>query len=174
MGMIIYFHAASDETIGALQADPSRVFALLDEDPEQATAADLPLDRDRGEGRVIDLDKSWHAIHYLLNGTAWGGEPPLNLMLSQGCQIGDIDVGYGPARAFTSEETADYADALAAITGEALMSRYDAAAMLREDIYPQIWDEDDIGSYIIPYFERMKRFMAEAKQAGLGVVVALR
>jgi hypothetical protein len=43
MGMIIYFHAASDETIRNLLADPPKVFALLDDDSDQALAAELKL-----------------------------------------------------------------------------------------------------------------------------------
>ena len=174
MGMIIYFHAASDETIRSILADPPKVFALLDDDSDEALAGDLKLDRARGEGRSIDLDKAWHAIHFLLNGTPWGGEPPLNLMLSEGATVGDEDVGYGPARAFSSKEAAAYATAVESLTGEMLMSRYNAEEMTRADIYPQIWDEGDIASYLVPYFDDLKKFLVETRQAGLGLIVSLR
>jgi hypothetical protein len=95
-------------------------------------------------------------------------------MLSEGTSIGDVDVGYGPARAFSSSEASAYANAVAPITGDMLMSKYDAEEMTRADIYPQIWDEEDIGSYLIPYFEEMKKFLVETKQAGLGLIVSLR
>src|SRR5215203_4027303 len=52
----------------------------------------------------IDLDKSWHGIHYLLTKTAWAGEPPLSFLVLGGAEVGDIDVGYGTARAFRSDE----------------------------------------------------------------------
>jgi hypothetical protein len=38
--------------------------------PEAAT----PLVLSEGEGDVVDLDKTWHGIHYLLTGTAWEGD----------------------------------------------------------------------------------------------------
>ena len=35
---------------------------------------------ERGEN-CIDIDKAWHGIHYLLTGTAWGGDPPASWVI---------------------------------------------------------------------------------------------
>jgi hypothetical protein len=40
----------------------------------------LPVGRlsvEPGTVQSMDLDKSWHGIHYMLTGTAWEGTPPL-------------------------------------------------------------------------------------------------
>ena len=54
---------------------------------------------------LFALDKSWHGIHFLLTGSAEGVRPPVDFILMGGREIGDLDLGYGPARAFTSAET---------------------------------------------------------------------
>src|SRR5687767_14577361 len=51
-----------------------------------------------GEGLVTDLDKAWHGIHYLLTGTAAEGGKPLDFLVSGGREVGNVDIGYGPAR----------------------------------------------------------------------------
>ena len=35
------------------------------------------------------LDKSWHAIHFILNGKAWGGEEPLAHVILGGTAISE-------------------------------------------------------------------------------------
>ena len=51
-----------------------------------------------------DLDKAWQGIHYCLNQTEYEAEPPLNFITTGGVEAGKIDIGYGPARLFKSEE----------------------------------------------------------------------
>jgi|SRR5947209_1096153 len=80
------------------------------------------LEEERDE---IELDKAWHAIHFLLTGSAWEGAGPLYYLISGGHQIGDVDVGYGPARALTSKQAADFDAALYGITADELRKRYD-------------------------------------------------
>ena len=46
----------------------------------------------------LDIDKAWHAIHYILCGHPWEGEPPYFNVVLGGTEINDEDVGYGPAR----------------------------------------------------------------------------
>src|SRR5262245_58137806 len=46
----------------------------------------------------LDTDKAWHITHFLLTGEAWGGAEPLANAVLGGTEIGDEDVGYGPAR----------------------------------------------------------------------------
>ena len=46
-----------------------------------------PLILEAGEGALVDLDKAWHGVHYLLTGTAWEGEPPLNFVVEGGADL---------------------------------------------------------------------------------------
>jgi hypothetical protein len=86
-------------------------FALVDHDRvvevlrEPFRIAELihPFD---GPGDSLSVDRDWHGIHFLLNQGAWDGEPPLDFIVSGGTEVGEVDVGYGPARAFLPCELA--------------------------------------------------------------------
>ena len=104
MSMIGTFAAATDEEIASLVRNPHRITAFLRE-KDGASAAE----------RRIDVRKAWHAIHFLLTGEPWAGEMPLGFIIAGGVQIGDVDVGYGPARAFTSGDVRNIDVALSTI-----------------------------------------------------------
>ena len=53
--------------IAALVKAPDGIHAFL----EQRLAAPQP-------NEYVDADKAWHILHFLLTGTAWAGEAPLN------------------------------------------------------------------------------------------------
>ena len=122
-----------------------------------------------------DLDKAWHGIHYLLTGTAWEGQHPLNFLVSGGAEIGDVDLGYGTARAFMSDAVSEINKALSKIDEETLKARFNPHEMTRLQIYPDIWDrdsdEDDTFGYCAEYFEVLKNFVARAAERNLGLVV---
>jgi hypothetical protein len=82
--------------------------------PEAAT----PLVLSEGEGDVVDLDKPWRGIPYLLTGTAWEGDAPLNFLVKGGREVGDEEIGLGPPRTLTALETRDIASVLEALSDE--------------------------------------------------------
>lgn len=47
--------------------------------------------------RVVDLDKTWQAIHFMLNGEPYGGDSLLSHLIFGIKPIGKEDVGYGAA-----------------------------------------------------------------------------
>jgi hypothetical protein len=130
-----------------------------------------------GEGLSTDLDKAWHGIHYLLTGTAWEGGKPLNILVSGGRPVGDIDVGYGPARVLSASETRAAHEALTQLSDNDLRGRFDPAAMTSKEIYPEIWDrppeEDDTLSYLLEYVRTLRGFLAQAVEQRQGLVVYL-
>lgn len=156
MSMIGNFRAASDEDIEALHERPARVTKLLygadqsSADPGGGLLSILrrgkePAAPDTWEpsssGDELDVDKAWQGIHYLLTGTAWEGDPPLNFIL-HGKGIGKVDVGYGPARTLTGDEVRRLAEALDALPPDELRQRFDPARMMELSVYPEIWDRD--------------------------------
>lgn len=184
MGTTLGMMAVTDATIRRLLADPPLVFRLLaPDDPELYEAvrgesgAGDDLELSQNEGDSLFLDKSWHGIHYLLTGTAWEGVPPLHLLVAGGETIGDIEVGQGPARAFTAEQVAEASRALAALSDESIRSRFDPPAMLRAAIYPEIWGrpphEDDTLGYLMEYLGHLRRYLSRQASAGMGVVISL-
>ena len=125
--------------------------------------------------KATDLDKAWHALHFLLTGTAWGGDAPLNFLLLGGREVGTIDVGYGPARAIDSRDVARIAAVLAALEETELRNRYRPREMMRLEIYPEIWDREpadlDAFAYVMEHVGVLRCALREAVEAGLGLVV---
>ena len=203
MGMVLQLTTVSDATIELLLADPPLVWQLVAPDepefydnarledspqpsflgrllgkknPPPARPPDLTLSP--AEGKSTDLDKAWHGLHYLLTGTAWAGDAPLNFLAAGGREVGDLEVGYGPARVFTAAETRAVRDALDRVTADDLRGRFDADAMTAAEIYPEvIWKrvppEDDPLGYLMEYFGTLRSFVEAAVAARVGLVVTL-
>ncbi len=188
MSMIYNLHQASDETITTLLAKPRLIhmsIGLEDSPPplsiwqrvgtllkKKSVIADFTHEVDL-QREPCYLDKSWHGIHYLLSRTDWEGELPEAFLLSGGTAVGDIDVGYGPARAFTSAETTEIHACLSVVPGDTLRSRFDAEAMAALKIYPDIWEEEqeEALDYILDYYDTLRAFLAEAHRSECGMVV---
>ena len=202
MGMILGLSTVADSTIDRLLEKPTLIWQVLAPDDHGGAASrstqympgffarlfrrkkadcvppsmpELQLADD--ERNETDLDKAWHGIHYLLTGSDWGGDPPLNFLVTGGLPVGDVDVGYGPARVFHSSEVARIHDALCAIQPDELRRRYNPDAMMEQEIYPTIWDrdpkDDDALGYLMEYFAVLRRFISEAAGRGLGIVVTI-
>lgn len=168
MSMIGNFLLASDERLRQLLDEPELVHDVCDEG------------YGAGQDTFVDVDKAWHCLHFLLTGTADGGEPPLNFILTGGEAVGDEDVGYGPARVLLAAEVAKIAKALESIDVRWLAARFDAAAMDRLEIYPEggRWSDVDPGSeesfgYYLAGFESIKALVRRGQSEGLGMLVWL-
>ena len=201
MGMVLALTTLADRNIDRLLADPPLVWKVIArEDPDVYVQARRdasktsflgalfggkkapppdpePLVLAESEGIETDVDKAWHGIHYLLTGTADEGQPPWSFLVSGGRDVGDLDVGYGPARVFTAAETKAIYEALSSLTEDDLRSRFNPADMTAKEIYPEIWsrgspDEETIG-YLIEYFRLLRGFLQQAVDAAVGMVVVL-
>ncbi len=124
--------------------------------------------------RRLDVGKSWHAIHYLLNGVPWEGEPPrLNAVLG-GEPIGDDDLGYGPVRFLTAEEVRDVADALEDAPVFVLLENFDHEALTNAEIYPHAWrGEDWERDYVSTHYSELAAFFRAAARAGDAMLLYL-
>lgn len=169
MSMIGNLRSLSDADVARLLAEPSLVSDYLDpEDDQSAGEADF------GPFADLDIDKAWHGIHFLLSGSAWEGEMPAGFLVIGGQTVGDVDVGYGPARAFMSEQVRQIAAALAAVDEKELRRRFDPTAMTEAEIYPTIWDsaeEDDTLGYLAAHYDALRSFVADAAERGVGLLV---
>lgn len=158
MSMIGNFMAVTDLELRRLFVKPERV-------------ADFLYDENADARKEIDVDKAWHAIHFLLTGDAWGGALPLAFIVL-GNEIGDVDVGYGPARGFTSAQVKQIDEALRDIDAATLMSRWDARAVRAAEIYgvdpDNVEDETD---YVGGYYESLREFVREAAAADCAIIV---
>ena len=154
MSMIAVLSTLTDSTLDCVLATPELVWRIIaPDDPEMWREAkparsgggwlarlfgkmepappppppvqELTLAED--ELHQVDLDKSWHGLHFLLTGSAWDGAPPLNFLVAGGTEVGDIDVGYGPARAFRAAEVAQIDQALGVLSADELKRRFNPA-----------------------------------------------
>ena len=157
--MIGNLRPASDSEIDHLLANPSEITRFL-----YGAEAD-------GRERVV-LNKAWHAIHFALNGSRLGGEEPLNFLVSEGTPVGEVDVGFGPARVLTSQQVSQLARALATIEPDEVARRIDLRTFDQEVIYPGNWQRNGIGvDYVLANYRDMRELFVRVAEKGDGLVL---
>lgn len=158
--------------IGNLRAiddlDTDRLLA----NPEDVHAVVHPENEAEDEDYLY-LDKSWHAIHYVLTEETWGGEFPWGFLVANGTPVGDEDVGYGPARVFRSHEVAEVASAMASIDDTAFRKRFSVNRMKKADIYPSFGASSDEVElpYFLEYFQLLRTFVQRTASLKKGLIV---
>ncbi len=159
MSMIGNYVRVSPGRLAELRANPDSIMDFL-----------YPDDLSRAANH-LDIDKAWHAIHFLLNGQTWEGEPPLVNAVLGGEAIGDVDVGYGPARFLEPDDVRILADAVSDISSAELLERFDPRALNEAEIYPQGWSgEGHEREYIAGNYQRLLEFLRTAADAGDAVI----
>ena len=148
--------------------EPAHARQLL----ESEDGAEELLEADDDEASV-DLDKAWHGIHWLLTGSSGPTVDPVSEAIFGGEEVGE-EIGYGPARLLAPDRVRAVAAALATLDEPTLRARADLGAMARADVYPGIWDEDDVvDTYLLPYLDELRSFYADAAAAGETVIQAI-
>ena len=159
--MIGNLRPASDADITRLLANPVEITRFL-----YGSEAD-----DHDSDRVV-LSKAWHAIHYVLTGSRLGGDEPLNFLVAEGTPVGDVDVGYGPARVLTSRQVRRLASALKPIQPDEVRARVDLKRFDDEAIYPGNWQRNGYDAeYVAFHYEQMRDLIARAADNGNGIVL---
>jgi len=118
----------------------------------------------------LNIDKSWHGIHFLLCADPCGGEKPLFNVVMGGEEINEEDVGYGPARYLTSLEVSEVFEAIKDITKDELSQKFDLEEFSRNDIYPNYQSQEDF-KYLWFHFEQLKNFFEKASNVHKAVIV---
>jgi hypothetical protein len=199
MGFYLSLATVSDATIDRLVADPQLVMQIMSPDDPNAVASAReppgpglfdrllgrkapppppeppPLALQPGEGNLGpdgDFEKSWQAFHYLLTGTAWDGDPPLNFLLVGGREL-DIEIGMAPPRAYSVAETRVIADALARLEDAELRRRYSPAEMMRLEIYPEVWEDPDEVDLLLEDMTRLRAALKRVTGQGFGLLVMI-
>ena len=195
MGMRLSIGEITDRTRHRLLDDPPLVWQLAaPDDPaayaeararapkptfgarlfRRAAAAAAPLVLEVGEGLDVDVDKAWHGLHYLFTGTVDGGNPPANFLMCGGQDVGTEDVGYGPARVISPDDTRSISQYLSSAGDHELLGRFDAARMTALEIYPSIWDEGEFAvEYLAENLAQVRRVVTSAEAKGRGLLLVL-
>jgi hypothetical protein len=121
---------------------------------------------------VLDLHKSWHMLHFLFTGDAWEGELPAATLLAGGREVGE-DLGYGPPRMLSQEETTRFARFLEGLDLAALSTRLDGKAMKALGVYCAEDAESiaDLREDLARYFPRLRAFVMDAAGKGRGLLI---
>jgi hypothetical protein len=154
MGMVWIACLASDEQVIELMAQPD-------------TVCDFIYERDEA-GEAIDLDKQWHAVHHLLTGSPEATDSPLSFVLGSFDEIGP-DNGYGAAWHIPKDAVANFHASLTSLTDEELAAKYDAAAMVRDDVYiaKTLAEEgEEARNFVLEDVGRLRAFAAKGAEGG--------
>lgn len=156
MGMIFVARPLTAEELASVRSDPS-------------VADDLLVVEDEA---VVDVDKAWHGIHFLLTGTAGEATDALGWVILGGEPLEDTD---GPVRLLDPDQVRAVAAALSGTSDTTLRQRFDPVAMHRAELYPQIWDEGPtlLDLYLLPGVATLRTMYAEAAAMGAAVIARI-
>lgn len=165
MSMLCSVLGVSPEQIKAVRAQPSFAaeiaMAVLGEgDANQFGTLEEPL----------DLQKSWHVLHYLFTGSAYDTTSPGAALLS-GEELGD-DLGYGPVRLHREEATAKFARFLQGEDIESLLTQINITEMAEADLY-SVGDEAGVREEVGYYFPLLKDYVVRVAQKRGGLLIWL-
>lgn len=153
MSMILTLRRADPVTLAKLRANPELVWDFMNPEEEDYAPEDM-----------IDFDKAWNALHYILAGTDWGGDSPLAMLLNDHERFGD-EHGYGPAWIVTSDRVKLFDEAFRALSDEALADRFDPVDFVDSDMYAaDIFaeeDRDEMVEYLLQGVPALRRLTAK-------------
>ena len=96
----------------------------------------------------------------------------MNFLVSEGTPVGEVDVGFGPARVLTSQQVSQIAAALAPIEPDEVARRIDLGQFDQEVIYPGNWQNDGIGvDYVLTNYRDMRDLIVRLAEHGQGLVL---
>ena len=121
---------------------------------------------------VVDLGEAWHAIHFLLTGSAWGGSAPLRDAVLGGTPLGD-PTSYEPIRFVSAAEVEALAEALPST--EELVPRFTHKALKQAEVYPDAWwDEADVlTARVLPAYVTLVELVTDTAAAGRALLITL-
>ena len=135
---------------------------------------DIILDIQCGEWTEFLLYKSWHAIHFMLTGRAYGGAPPLNFLFHGNGHAPE------PSRILIPQDVFEINNAIKEISTDDFMKKYDPKKLTENDIYPNIsglwtWPENDPlrEKFIKIKFDELKSALAFAASKTFGMVIIM-
>jgi hypothetical protein len=150
-----------------LKLTPVTISEVVPLDETDSTAIDTD--------RVIDIEKGWHGLHFLLTGTSDEGDEPACYLVRGGDDIDDD----GTCRALRPAQAKRFAEHLATLSPADLEKRYDPQRMTKLEIYPDVvWNRPSTGNdaplpWLLACFADVKTFMAKAAASGDGVIVRI-
>lgn len=162
--------SATDEQITDLLANPEKIHEFLNPKPpvgkswfKRTFGVREPWTP--GPDTFYDLMDSWQIIHFLLTGIDDDLKQdvpfPDGFITSGGIDVGEEDVGYGPARTLSSNQVKEIDDFLRTVSMDDFRSRIRPQDILSRRIYraPLVGDEEGIIS-VVADFGALKKYVS--------------
>ena len=142
----------------------------LERDPDLAAH----LLADGPEEQMFELGRAWHGIHFLLNGSAWGGDGPAFDAVLGGVPVGDPS-SYEPVRLLPPAAVEAVAGQLASQSFAVVTPRFTHRALQQADVYPDdAWSAPDaLTAFLLPALADLTAFFGAVSAAGDAVLVQL-
>jgi hypothetical protein len=126
--------------------------------------------------RALDLQKSWHTLHYLFTGHADVADAPGNALMT-GESIGD-DVGYGPARLQDENATQAFGQFLGTLDLTQLQARVNLPEMQRVGVYAMPMGpgsnaqyENELRGEVARYFPLLRDYIGAMAEKNSGLLI---
>ncbi|HVE82381.1 MAG TPA: DUF1877 family protein [Myxococcales bacterium] len=165
MGILMSVYSVSASDLERIIAEPELAEHLWDCEPGSLAARDLPRE-------LLDLDKAWAGIHFVLTGSQDAGGGALGFLLDAGEEIGDQEGRVMPIQGIRPEEVVSISAALAPISPQLFQERLDHRQLLDEGVYGVSDDEEEERKYLGLHYEQLRGFVARAAEKGHGLVTA--
>ncbi|MFC0204160.1 DUF1877 family protein [Novosphingobium soli] len=138
----------------------------------KAEATDpIPARHDNDE---MDLDKSWHIVHYLLTGSTGRSESPLGIIGDDLHPLANLDLGLGKPNVLSPDVVAAFDQAAQSLTDDAVMARFIATEMPTDELYLgnviARGDEEDMREYALENFHVLRDFARQAAAANEAII----
>lgn len=122
---------------------------------------------------VVDIDKAWQAIGYLLCGSLFDTDdaPMCYVVPMMGENVIESEMDFG-AFYLTIEQVQEAHDYLLTLDEVAIKASYDFEAMVQDEVYPisEEEDKDEFFQYIYHHFLNLKSFYKLAAQESKAVI----
>ena len=192
MGVCFVAYAVSDQNLAEILADPPLVWRVLDAEDDSAYLRELssgakpsllkkllgrapplpPVARSltfaEAELKMVDLDKCWDLLNAALKLCA----PDAPNFFEASGDVGQVDVGYGPAGYHRSEVMARIAVAYRAVSEQAVLDAL-STANLKGVYRREIWEsrEADAVDYVTEHFRELQAFVRHTADHSLGAIL---
>jgi hypothetical protein len=167
MGLIANYSYLSDENLKELKSLGSAEEDIIDSVEDWSDEEDV----------LLDIDKMWDVLHFVLTGVGTDNpidDNPLSQAVLGVTAIEDVS----EYLAYTEHnELENIVTALDAFDIEQALETFDMMACKEAELYPDIWDDDDekdeIIEEILDYFEHMKGFYKKVLASNGNVMITI-
>ena len=160
MGMTAALLRLGAGQLDSVSTTPSLAFELVWPEHEPSTPG----------SPVLDLDKNWNGLHYLITGSVKGGPwPQSSAILGGGTWVGEDDA----VKLLNPSEVREVADALRGLSSADLLCNWPPGFFARLRLYFHGPYDEEARDELLALFDELRDYYAAAAEAGEGMLLVL-